>query len=118
MPGDQLVIHGEYSDDQKIVTLAASDISEEGKTCYVSVEGVTPFEQKAIKSKFYIAYPGEFVSNPKHCMESSNFTNTNALLIAGYDKDKTFVLDYITGGVSFIVSGDPLENLTLFLSTK
>lgn len=106
VPGDQFVIHGEYSEDQKTVTLTAADISEDGKTCYVSVEGITPFEQKGVKSLYYIAYPGEYVSNSAHCKENSSFNNTNAILIAGYDKEKTFVLDYITGGLSFTVSGD------------
>jgi hypothetical protein len=32
VPGDQILIHGEYSADQKIVTLTPADISEDGKT--------------------------------------------------------------------------------------
>ena len=106
VPGDQILIHGEYSEDQKIVTLTAQDISEDGKTCYVNVEGVTPFEQKSIKSVYYAAYPAELVSNASHCKENSTFNSTNAILIAGYDKSKTFVMDYIGGGFSFTVSGD------------
>ena len=104
--GDQLLIHGEYAADQKIITLAAEDISADGKTCYVSVEGVTPFEQKSVKSKYYIAYPAELVSNPAQCKESTTFKSTNGLLMAGYDKGQTFVLESVTGGFTFIVSGD------------
>lgn len=40
--GDQILIHGEYSQDQVIVTLTPSDISSDGKICYLSVNGVTP----------------------------------------------------------------------------
>ena len=106
VPGDQILIHGEFSEDQKIVTLTTKDISADGKTCYVNVEGVTPFEQKSIKSVYYAAYPGELVNNPSHCKENSSFTTTNAILIAGYNKGKEFVLDCVTGGFSFTVSGD------------
>ena len=106
VPGDQILIHGEYSADQKIVTLAPADISEDGKTCYVNVEGVTPFEQKAVKSVYYAAYPAEYVSNASQCKESTTYNTTNSILIAGYDKSKTFVLDCISEGFSFTVTGD------------
>ena len=106
VPGDQILIHGEYSADQKIVTLSPADISEDGKTCYVNVEGVTPFEQKAVKSVYYAAYPAEYVSNASQCKESTTYNTTNSILIAGYDKSKTFVLDCISEGFSFTVTGD------------
>ena len=104
--GDQLLIHGETTSDQKIITLTAEDISADGKTCYVSVEGVKPFEQKVVKSKYYIAYPAGLVNNPSQCKESTTFTTTNALLIGGHDKNKTFVLEAITGGFAFTAEGD------------
>ena len=104
--GDQILIHGEYSQDQVIVTLTPSDISSDGKICYLSVNGVTPYEQKAVKSKFYAAYPAEIVNNPSHCKDANNFTSTNALLMSGYDKDKTFVMESLVGGFAFTVSGD------------
>ena len=106
VPGDQLVIHGEYSKDQKIITLTPSDISEDGKTCIVDVAGVTPYEQKAVKSKYYLAYPAEFVNNPKQPKDQNTFNSTNAMLITGYNKGKTFVLEPLVGGLKFTVSGD------------
>ena len=69
VPGDQILIHGEYSADQKIVTLSPADISEDGKTCYVNVEGVTPFEQKAVKSVYYAAYR-RITSSQNYCADS------------------------------------------------
>ena len=66
MPGDQILVHGEYSKDQAVVTLSPLDISEDGKTCYISFSGVTPYEQKGTKTKFYAAYPAELVKNASH----------------------------------------------------
>ena len=106
MPGDQILVHGEYSKDQVIVTLNPADISSDGKTCYISFSGVEPFVQKAVKSKFYAAYPAEIVSNASHCKDASTFSVTNAMLMAGYDKGKTFVMETLVGGFSFTVSGD------------
>lgn len=106
LPGDQILIHGEYSKDQVIRTLTASDISSDGKTCYVSVDGVTPYEQKVTKSKYYLAYPGELVNNESHCKDASRFKSTNALLMGGYNKGEVFYLSTIVGGFSFTVSGD------------
>lgn len=106
VPGDQIVIHGESSQDQAVVTLTAADISADGKTCYVSVAGVTPYEQKGVKSKYYFAYPAEVVNNPAKPKDMNTFKTTNALLITGYDKGNTFVLESLVGGVVFTVSGD------------
>lgn len=104
--GDQLVIHGEYTSDQSVVTLTAADISEDGKTCYVSVDGITPFVQKTTKARYYIAYPGELVANESHCKDMSKFKGTNAILLAGYNNGETFELSTLVGGYTFTVSGD------------
>lgn len=106
VPGDQILIHGEYSDDQVVITLTAADISEDGRTCYLSTQGVTPYDQKAVNSKFYAAYPAALVSNAKHCKDANNFKATNALLMSGYDKGNTFVMESLVGGFVFTVSGD------------
>ena len=106
VPGDILVIHGEYSADQAVITLKAEDISKDGKTCYVSLDGVTPYVQKSAKSTFYAAYPGELISNDAHCKDISIFTGTNAMLMAGYNAGNKFVMASIVGGLTFTVSGD------------
>lgn len=105
IPGDQILIHGEYSEDQIIVTLTPSDISEDGKTCYLSVEGITPYEQKGVNSKYYAAYPAELVKNASHCKDVNNFTSTNALLMSGYDKGQSFIMESLVGGFTFSASG-------------
>ena len=106
VPGDQILVHGEKTDDQVVFTLAPADISEDGKTCYLSVDGIAPYEQKGVNSKYYAAYPAELVNNPSHCKDANNFTVTNALLMSGYDKGKTFIMESLVGGFSFTVSGD------------
>ena len=106
VPGDQILVHGERTDDQVVFTLASADISEDGKTCYVSVDGIAPYEQKGVNSKLYAAYPAELVSNPAHCKDANNFTATNALLMSGFDKGRKFVMESLVGGFTFTVSGD------------
>lgn len=106
VPGDQLIIHGETNADQKTIILTAEDISADGKTCYVSVEGVAPFEQKNIKSKYYIAYPAEHVNNPSQCKEATTFSTSNGLLMAGYDKGTEFLMESLTGGFTFTATGE------------
>lgn len=106
LPGDQILVHGEYSKDQVIITLEPKDISDDGKTCYISFAGVEPYEQKAVKSKFYAAYPAEIVNNANHCKDVNSFSSTNAMLMSGYDKGTTFVMETIVGGFVFTVSGD------------
>ena len=105
-PGDQFIVHGEYSKDQLSVILSDEDISDDGQTCSVKVSGVDPYEQKVVKARYYIAYPGDMVANESHCKDISGFTGTNALLLAGYNKGKTFVLESLVGGFSFTVGGD------------
>lgn len=104
MSGDQILIHGGSSKDQVVVTLTPADISEDRKTCYVSVEGVTPYEQNGVKSKYYMAYPAEAVQSVSK--DINTFSTTNALLLTGYDKGKTFVLESLVGGIAFTVSAD------------
>ena len=106
LPGDQILVHGEFAKDQVIRTLTAADISADGKTCYISIEGVPPYEQKTIKSKYFAAYPGEMVTNDAQCKDLTKFNGTNALLLAGHDKGEEFVFATLVGGLAFTVTGD------------
>ena len=104
--GDQILVHGEYSSDQQIYTLTPADIAEDGKTCTISVRGIAPYEQKNLKSVYYAAYPAEMVVNDKHCKDVSKFNGTNAILLAGYNKGRTFIMETLTGGINFTINGD------------
>lgn len=106
LPGDQILIHGELIEDQSLVVLTENCISKDGKTCYVSVDSIAPYKQPGVKSLYSLAYPGELVKNEKQCKDKNTFTNTNALLLVGYQTGETFVLDYMVGGLCFTVEGD------------
>ena len=106
LPGDKLVVHGEKAKDQLTIILTSEDISEDGRTCSINVKGIPPFEQKNTNTIYYIAYPGDLVDNEKNCKDKSRFKETNACLMAGYNKDKAFILESLVGGFSFTVDGD------------
>ena len=106
LPGDRILIHGEQSADQSLVTLTERDITADGKTCYISLEGVTPYVQEGDSSRFTIAYPGEMVDNPKTPKDKNRFKGTNAPLMSGYQVGEEFVMEYLVGGFAFTVSGD------------
>lgn len=106
VPGDKILIHGETSADQALRTLTERDITQDGKTCYVSVEGVAPYVQEGVQSQYAIAYPGELVDNPKKPKDKNRFSATNALLMSGYQVGEEFVFEYLVGGWAFTVEGD------------
>ena len=106
VPGDKILIHGGSSENQKVVTLTAEDIVAD-TLCKVSVQGVTPYNDKNVKAKYFVAYPADNVQNGVDCKDINTFVNTNALLMTGYGlDDKVFLFKYIVGGISFTVSGD------------
>lgn len=106
VPGDVLLVHGEFSADQALVTLTQNDISSDGSTCYVSVDGIEPYIQTGVKSKYYAAYPGDQVSNSSQYKDQNTFKTTNALLMTSFDNGGEFVFEPLVGGVSYTVSGD------------
>ena len=106
MPGDKILVHGEYSADQAIITLTERDITSDGKTCYISVDGVAPYIQEGVESQYYVAYPGELVKNDKRCREKNKFTTSNALLMSGYQVGEEFIFEYLVSGLAFTVDGD------------
>lgn len=57
VPGDCIVVHGEYAKDQVKVTLEAGDISADGKSAVKKVEGLYPYTHKECSSVLYASYP-------------------------------------------------------------
>ena len=104
--GDQIVVHGEYAKDQVTVTLAAGDISADGKTATKTVEGLRPYKRDDCASVLYASYPAGAVSNLKHCFFYSQFSTTNAQLMAACNSGDTFQFQNICGVISFSVEGD------------
>ena len=105
--GDKIVVHGEYAAEQVTVTLAAADISSDGKTAKVKVDNLYPYKSDKCESVLYASWPAEAVSNIPHCFFYSGFKDTNRLLLAACnDADNTFAFVPVTTPVSFKVSGD------------
>ena len=110
--GDQIVVHGEYADEQVVVTLAAGDISADGKSATKSVEGLHPYKREGCTSVLYAAYPAQAVSTIAHCMCFTSFSDTNTQLMAAYDQQDSFKFQNLSSVVSFVVEGD-FDSFTL-----
>ena len=104
--GDQIVVHGEYARDQVTVTLAAGDISGDGKTATVTVENLYPYQREDCNSTLYASYPAALVNNLKHCFFYSQFTTSNAQIMAACNDGDTFRFQNICGILAMSVDGN------------
>ena len=104
--GDRIVIHGEYAADQVTISLSAGEISADGKTATKTVEGLRPYKRDDYGSELYASYPAEVSNNLRHCYFYSQFSTTNAQLMAAYNRGDTFQFENICGILSFTVDGD------------
>lgn len=104
--GDQIVVHGEYAKNQVTVTLAADDISDDGKTATVEVSGLYPYKREDCSSTLYASYPASLVNNLKHCFFYSQFTTSNAQIMAACNIEDTFQFQNICGILTMSVEGD------------
>ena len=104
--GDQIVVHGEYAKEQVTVTLAAGDISADGKTATVKVDGLYPYQREDCSSTLYASYPAALVNNLKHCFFYSQFTTSNAQIMAACNNGDTFQFQNICGILAMSVDGD------------
>lgn len=105
--GDAIVVHGEYAAEQVTVTLAAGDISSDGKTASKEVSGLYPYVREDIGSSLYAAWPADASQNLKHCFFYSGFNNTNTPMMAACnDEGDRFVFENLTSGITFTVDGD------------
>ena len=104
--GDQIVVHGEYAKNQVTVTLAANDISADGKTATVEVDGLYPYKREDCSSTLYASYPASLVNNLKHCFFYSQFTTSNAQIMAACNSGDTFQFQNICGILTMSVDGN------------
>ena len=100
-PGDQILVHGEYTGEGKsaTVTLTASDISSDGKTATITFSGVAPYDRtdKGYTSNLYAGYPASAVPMDEHCYYYTNFRSTNVPLMAAYNEGNKFVFYNLCG---------------------
>ena len=104
--GDQIVVHGEYAKDQVTVTLSAGDISGDGKSATVKVDGLYPYQREDCSSTLYASYPASVADNLKHCFFYSKFSTTNEQLMAACNSGDTFQFQNICGILVMSVDGD------------
>jgi hypothetical protein len=104
--GDQIVVHGEYAKDQVVVTLGAGDISGDGKSATVKVDGLYPYQRDDCSSTLYASYPASVVDNLKHCFFYSKFSTTSQQIMAACNNGDTFQFQNIVGILTMTVDGD------------
>ena len=115
--GDQIVVHGEYAKDQVTVTLAAGDISGDGKSATVTVDGLFPYQREDCTSTLYASYPASVVDNLKHCFFYSKFSTTQQQILAACNDGDTFRFQHILGILSMTV-GEGLGGYTVSTPKK
>ena len=104
--GDQIVVHGEYAKDQVVVTLAAGDISSDGKSATKTVDGLKPYKRDDCASVLYASYPADLSDNLKHCFFYSKFSTTNAPIMAACNSGDSFQFQNICGLLTFSLDGN------------
>ncbi len=103
--GDQIYVHGNLGTSAEIVTLAAGDISADGKTATGNLSSVTeaPFDPDGL----YAAWPAESVYLYKGVLKiKTTFEKCEDLLTQAYLKDDTFTFTDVSSMISFSVDGD------------
>ena len=115
--GDQIVVHGEYAKDQVVVTLGAGDISGNGKTATVKVDGLYPYQREDCSSTLYASYPASVADNLKHCFFYSKFSTTQQQILAACNNGDTFQFQNILGILAMTV-GEGLGDFTISTPKK
>ena len=103
--GDQIRVQGSYGPAAKTYTLNASDISSDGKTATVKLEGDL-FEYLSEPDKLYAAWPAEAVRVEDGLTDATfTFTKADILLAQAYLKGTNFAFEDASAALTFTVSG-------------
>lgn len=87
--GDKIYVHGNYGPAAQTITLAASDISEDGRTASAKLDGVT--EYPCTPDALYAAWPGEAVNPGDGLMTpTTEFSSFDSLLSVAYLSGTSF----------------------------
>ena len=108
--GDEIMLHGGTDGASRLkITLAAEDISADGKQATISFseDDLAPYARPdaGVVSQYYAQYPASCVPTGNMYYECC-FTNTNNILMAACDVDNSFVFYNLCGILSYTVSGD------------
>lgn len=103
--GDQIYVHGSIGSWYEVITLEASNISEDGKTAKAELGEV--LEKPADPDGLYAAWPDQSVKHLKTKIGSkTSFEKCEGLLTAAYLDGTTFNFVDVSSGISFTVTGD------------
>ena len=87
------------------MTLKGSEISADGKTATVTLDPLP--KGPCLPDFYYAAYPASAVKlSGNFCDASTNFSQADILLLAAYQKDRSFLFTPSVTAVTFTVSGD------------
>lgn len=102
--GDKIYIHGSYGPAAQMITLAASDISADGKIASAYLDKVTEYPVKP--DGLYAAWPGELASTDTFLPDQkTTFPRADTLITVAYLDGSSFVFEDAVCGLSFKVSG-------------
>ena len=104
--GDQIRVQGSYGPAAKTYTLKAADISSDGKTATLKLEGDL-FEYLSAPDNLYAAWPASAVK-PEDGLTDATFTFTKAdiQLAQAYLQGTNFAFDDGSAAITFTVSGN------------
>lgn len=102
--GDKIYVHGSYGPSAQIVTLAASDISADGRTASVELDGVFEFCLKP--DYLYAAWPAEAVlPNDGIMNQSTDFAEFDGLVAVAYLNGNDFAFADASSCLKFKATG-------------
>ena len=103
--GDKILVHGSYGPAAKTYTLQASNISSDGKTATLKLEGDI-LEYFANPDNLYAAWPAEYVKAEDGLMDATTtFTKADILFAQAYLEGTHFAFDDGAAKMTFSVSG-------------
>lgn len=103
--GDQIQVHGSYAPAARVFTLQASNISTDGKTATLKLDGDI-MEYFAAPDNLYAAWPASAVRAEDGLLDATTtFAVANIHLAQAYLEGTNFAFDDATGAITFTVSG-------------
>ena len=104
--GDQILVQGGYGPAAQIITLSASQISADGKTASVALDGDL-FKYLTDPDPLYAVWPAEAAQKEDGLTgQVINFAETQTLFAQAYLIDNNFSFKDISSYISFSISGD------------
>lgn len=103
--GDEILIHGNYVPGVVTIKLKGNEISADGLVATVNIDPLP--KGPCAPNFFYAAYPASAVKlSGNFCTASTDFSQADILLLAAYQKDRSFKFTPACTAIAFTVSGD------------